>query len=338
LAARLTGEPKTIGLNPASRKRWAKRDRSEIAMSKLSRSMSRIKQLALALQPFSANRQITARRSLLWKLLKDHADTISFERNGIHWCGPVRSSITAALFTEGNYQHDCIAPLLTWLELQPRWRDSHTILNVGANIGDTCIALAMQTGKQVLACEPVPELFEILQRNVGANHLQDRIACHRLAIAARVGQAEIVCPREPEYSEIRGQSGAQGFHHPEDQCQVFSVPTITLDALLQREGLQSSNVGLVWSDTQGFESEVIESGATLWQAGVPLWVEVWPRGLNAHGGVEKFLSMTERFFRSFVPESTLLREARVEAEPTSALPALVQSLSGRAFTDILLIP
>src|SRR5262249_8965156 len=160
-------------------------------------------------------------------------------------------------FSRGAYQHECIAPLAGWLARHhPRWSGARTIVNVGANIGDTCIALVMHTGKQVLACEPVPDLFSTLEQNVRANRLESHIACRRVAIAARIGQAEIVCPREPEYSEMRGANGAQGFHHPLDQCQVFSVPTIPLDTLLQQEGLEPENVGLVWSDTQGFESEV----------------------------------------------------------------------------------
>jgi FkbM family methyltransferase len=309
-------------------------------MSKLTRSLTWTRQLLLALQPFSPVRRAAARRWLLWRLLREEADTIAFRRDGIRWAGPVRSSITAQLFTRGNYQHECMPAVRDWLAAhQPRWATCGTIVNVGANIGDTAIGLTLRTGKRVLACEPVPELFRLLQDNIAANGLQQQITGRACAIASTIGEAEIICPPEPEYSEMRGGNGAQGFHHPAATCQAFRVPTITLEGWLERESVPASDVALVWSDTQGFESEVITSGARLWTAGVPLWVEVWPRGLKVHGGVDRFVNLTRRYFRQFVTENQLVEKGKHSAAGDIAgLERLVESLRGRAFTDVLLIP
>ncbi|OAI45868.1 hypothetical protein AYO44_02400 [Planctomycetaceae bacterium SCGC AG-212-F19] len=309
-------------------------------MSKFTRSLSWSKQLLLALQPFSSARQIAARRWLAWRWLRGQADTIAFERDGVRWSGPVRSGITAALFANGNYQHESMPAIVEWLgRHQPRWSACRTLVNIGANIGDTCIGLARQTGKRVLACEPVPELFRLLQANIAANNLDQRITCRQAAIATTIGEEEILCPPEPEYSEMRCGAGRQGFHHPREGCQSYLVPTKTLDAWLDEENLTPSDVGLVWSDTQGFESAVIASGARLWQAGVPLWVEVWPKGLSAHGGVAQFLALAQRYFTQFIPESRLAQAgAASNADPVARLEPLVASLRGRAFTDVLLIP
>ena len=299
-----------------------------------------MKEVLAALQPFAPQRRTVARRSLLWRALRHEAEVITFERDGVRWCGPVRSAITQALFTAGDYQHAAMAPLFAWLARhRPAWHERWHIVNVGANIGDTCIALALRTGKQVLACEPVPELHDLLRRNVAANGLADQIHAVRMAIAMTIGEAEIICPREPEYAEMRGAQGLQGFPHKADECQSFMVPTITLDGLLARKDVLPSEVALAWSDTQGFESEVIGSGANLWRTGVPLWVEVWPRGLAAHGGVDHFLAQCRRHFRSFVSEDQLLTHgAASAAQDIAALEPLVRSLRGRAFTDVLLIP
>jgi len=309
-------------------------------MSKLSRSLVRMKEVIAALQPFASERRAVARRSLLWRALRHEAAVITFERHGVHWSGPVRSAITQALFTAGDYQHAAMPPLFAWLARQrPAWSERWHIVNVGANIGDTAIALALRTGKQVLACEPVPELHDLLRRNIAANGLSGQVEAVPMAVAATCGEAEIICPREPEYAEMRGSAGTQGFPHAAHECQTFVVPTITLDGLLARQRIAAPEVALVWSDTQGFESEVIASGASLWRAGVPLWVEVWPRGLAAHGGVDHFLALCRQHFRTFLTEDQLLAQgAASAAQAVAGLEPLVRALRGRAFTDVLLIP
>jgi FkbM family methyltransferase len=307
-------------------------------MSKLSRSLSRMKQLVLAVQPFWRERQTEARRELLWRFLQGEAETISFERGGVHWSGPVGSSITGSLFSRGSYQHEAIDLVAGWLTQNcPRWHDCPTIVNIGANIGDTSIALALKTGRRVLACEPVPELFQLLEKNVLANGLHRRIDCRQLAIAEQAGQAQMLCPSEPEYAEIRSASGAQGFPHAVAGCRSCWVPTVPLDCWLEDEQVAPGDVGLVWSDTQGYESAVIASGANLWPAGVPLWVEVWPRGLEVHGGTERFLGLAQCYFRRFVAEGEL-GDGCPCGNDISGLASLVQALRGRAFTDVLLLP
>jgi hypothetical protein len=94
-------------------------------------------------------------------------------------------------------------------------------------------------------------------------------------------------------------------------------------------------VALVWSDTQGFESQVIESGAELWAKGVPLWVEVWPKGLDCHGGTDRFVTSCERYFRQFATA----KHIHATPEPIEALKSTVADLKKHGVsTDVLLIP
>ena len=51
---------------------------------------------------------------------------------------------------------------------------------------------------------------------------------------------------------------------------VHSLPPLSLT----EEG-KTCFVALVWSDTQRCEGDVIESGASLVEAGVPFFVELW---------------------------------------------------------------
>jgi FkbM family methyltransferase len=304
----------------------------------LERSLLRLGQLLHLLLPIRSPLRTHALRSLLWRLLQGQAELLSFQRQGMHWCGPITSSITASLFINGQYQHESLPALLRWLAENTDWHARRTIVNVGANIGDSAIALAKQTDKRILACEPVPDVFQLLRENVRANHLEQRIDACQLAIATEDGWAEMLVPHDPGYSEVRNTGGGQGFPHPLAECGRFRVWTQPLANLLRDQTIPCGDVGLVWSDTQGCESEVIASGAGLWRAGVPLWVEVWPRGLQAHGGVERFLSLARTHFRRFIPQRCFAKPGRIQPREIADLEALVRTLAGPDFTDVLLIP
>jgi hypothetical protein len=55
-----------------------------------------------------------------------------------------------------------------------------------------------------------------------------------------------------------------------------------------------------WCDAQGSETDVIESGASIWRSGARLWTEVWPAGLERHGGIKRFDAAVRNHFASFV--------------------------------------
>jgi FkbM family methyltransferase len=308
----------------------------------------------LALQPFSARRRAGARKQLatyflrnaprgqfaemLWDVLPGWMDTISFRRDGVFWTGSVRSLITRQLFVEGGFQQEEINHLLEWLKNQyPPWNTRSTIINAGANIGDTCIPMALATEKQFIACEPVAATFAMLCRNVNDNGLQERIRCRQVAVSATADNVKMVLSEELGQCEVEGTEGKQGYPLEHYRAGTVVAPALTLDSLVTMEGHRGNDVALVWSDTQGCEADVLESGASLWQAGTPAWVEVWPAGLNAQGGVDRFIRVSQRFFRRFI-ESSALRSGRSEPSEIRDLPGIIGLLAGLDYTDVLLLP
>jgi FkbM family methyltransferase len=309
---------------------------------------------ARALQPFSARRrreglQVLARRllqvqdaqqrgDLLWELLQGRADTLTFRRDGVVWNGSVRSVVTRSLFAEGGYQHEEIDHLLRWLAAHfPGWAERRTIINVGANIGDTCVPLALHTDKRLIACEPVPDTFALLRRNVEDNHLGSRIRCRQVAVSAAPGSVTMVLADDQGQNEVKGRDGKQGYSAEHYQRGTVEVPATTLDALAAEDGGRAEDVALVWSDTQGYEREVLESGAGLWRVGAPAWVEIWPAGLNAQGGTGKFVEVCRRHFKHFLVAGHL-KEGKAEPSAIDGLSGLVESIGGLDFTDVLLLP
>lgn len=289
-----------------------------------------------------------ARRWLAWEFLRGDADTITFQRDGFTWSVFTHDIVGRSLYIRGDFQLDALQPLLTWLKTnRPQFGEQSTIINIGANIGDTAIPLAKASGKKIIACEPVPRTYELLCRNVGLNQMTPSVDCRQVAIATQAGTIEMLAPKDSGHSEVKSQNGKQGFdgRYTADQCQITQVPSLPLDQLVGDSKLLPQDVALVWSDTQGFESEVIASGSSLWQAGVPLWVEVAPEALDIHGGVDRFESLCCEHFRELILDEQFLDAGRDQKpHPIDRIREVLRKLQqgkdrrGRDEQDVLLIP
>lgn len=268
-------------------------------------------------------------RSLALRVMAPLGVEASFRRNGFVWTGSLRCAITRTIFVRGSYQDAPIG------ELAPRLDPARSVIvNIGANIGDVALPLT-RTGRRVIAVEPNPETFARLTRNIRNNALEGRIDAVQVAISEKPGVARLVIATQPGNSELLGESGEIGFEGIDERQGEVSVETKPLISVLDTLGVQPADVALVWSDTQGFESSVIASGAALWAGGTPLWVEVWPKGLACHGGTERFLSLCAAHFQQFVPAARL----NAPPQPIGELPALVATLAAeQTSTDLLLLP
>ncbi len=115
------------------------------------------------------------------------------------------------------------------------------------------------------------------------------------------------------------------------------VPSLSLDEALQSRGIASQDVAFVWSDTQGYERQVIESGTSLWSARVPLYLELWPDGLRVHGGVESFIETVQMYFGTLILRNDLIAlGTSAPRRPISELSSVIDAL-GHRHTDALLI-
>jgi FkbM family methyltransferase len=167
--------------------------------------------------------------------------------------------------------------------------------------------------------------------------LAERVFPVRAAVAAAPGKLVLCLHPQLGRCEIAESGGVQGFGPAADLPRV-EVPACSLASLLAERQVAPEEVGLVWSDTQGYEREVIAGGEALWRVGAPLFLELWPRGLGAHGGVAAFLAAAGRCFRGFVSEEDLARTPFPAPRPIGELAARLGALEGNAHTDALLVP
>ena len=280
------------------------------------------------------------RRAMAFLLLQGEAEQLTFRHAETLWTVPVGpDEIGRALFVGGSYQLPQLEALVAWLEAQGRFPpERRFIVDVGANIGVPSIPLARRTGRRILAVEPVPKNFELLRRNVRDNRLDEQVQCVQAAVSSRPGTLTMLEHPRGGRSEVRSPTGKQGFGEVTAEHRPVEVPARALDALVAEHRIAPRDVALVWSDTQGYEGEVIRSGAGLWKAGVPLFVEIWPRGLAAHGGVDALVSAAREHFRKLVTKEELVAQgAKAPPRPVAELAAVIANLK-RDHTDVLLLP
>jgi len=250
------------------------------------------------------------------------------------WTVDTGDEIGESVYVDGSYEREEIDAVLAWLG------DEHgsTVVEVGANIGTTTLPFA-RAGYFVVAIEPVPKTFSVLSRNVESNGLASQVRCVNRAISTTSGPVDMWVTRGLGLSELAVGAQSPGFsefggvfEHTKERITVDSGP---LDELLHSEGVQTQDIALVWSDAQGSEPYIIETGRDLWASGVPLYLEVAPALLGLHGGLDVFISQVEKTFGRFISRDTLV--AGGGPQPIQNFRAFATGLTGY-YSDALLLP
>jgi FkbM family methyltransferase len=279
------------------------------------------------------------RARLALRLLESEAEEVTFRRGDTRWTAfPWDHTISGQLFVDGNFQEAELRAVLSWLRRHRRFRAPRDmIVDIGANIGTSTIPLALRTQCRVIAIEPVPEIFAALCRNVADNGLSAKVTCVQAAITtAPVERVRMILPavnggaaeisrgdREPSFAAslpIRG---------------FAEVPAKALSDVLESHGVTPERVAFVWSDTQGWEAEVIDSGRPLWAAGVPLFAEFAPTTWRGPGDAEALLAAASANFAGFIPARNLVADEK--PRPMAELPAFSRRI-GPEGADVLLLP
>jgi FkbM family methyltransferase len=142
-------------------------------------------------------------------------------------------------------------------------------LDVGANIGATALIMGAYTGAggRVVAMEPGPQSFALLERNLALNGASTVTAVN-CAVSSEAGQATFC--ENSAYGHLA--PGAEG----------LQVEVRTLDQIV--EGLGLTRLDLLKIDTEGFEPQVLEGAkATIERLRPVIYMELNSWALIAHG-------------------------------------------------------
>ena len=180
-------------------------------------------------------------------------------------------------------------------------KKTEMLLNVGANLGMTCIgAIKLGYFKNAIAFEPAPENYRLLCHNVRQNGLLNQIACFNTALSSRSGAAEMeLSPDNSGDHRIRA-SAAPGFFR-EERRRTIMVQAQTLDHLLDADArLQTERVDLVWIDAQGHEGHFFQGAQAFFSRRVPAVSEFWPYGMDRAGASPAaFCAIAAQLFTHF---------------------------------------
>jgi len=236
--------------------------------------------------------------------------------------------VSVATFCGGPFELEFLERAVAALASAGHDVRGRRFVEVGANIGTTTVPLVVRFGAAGgLAIEPEPGNARLLDVNVAANDLLDRVQTLRAAVSDRAGTTRLALAAD-NHGDHRLATGEA------DGSPAIEVDTVTLDGLVDDGRIDPAATGVVWVDVQGHEGRVLAGATRLREAGVPFAVEFVPDLLVEAGNLELFLEHASAF-RSLVD----LRTSGGE-RPAADVAELAAAYRGAAdpVTDLLLLP
>lgn len=121
-----------------------------------------------------------------------------------------------------------------------------TVIDIGANIGDTPIYFVLNGAKRVIGLEPFPKNFKIANKNIQFNNFSDKIILLLAGCAAKSGNI-IINPEEDSNIESVLKESDQG----------IEIPLLTLTQIFKEQNITSQPI--LKMDCEGCEYDIIKS-------------------------------------------------------------------------------
>lgn len=184
--------------------------------------------------------------------------------------------------------------------------DAEIVFDVGAYIGVYALLAGLyESSKLVYAFEPMPDIADVLRRNVAVNGL-DNVHVETCAAADQNGEATLFIPRAglPASSSTR-----EGFR---DARTEIKVRTVKLDSFVEARGIR--RVDLIKVDTEATEPQVLEGARGVLQRDRPLVIcEV----LAGHTEDELNRILGDLDYRYFwITSDGLVERQKIEGDPS----------------------
>jgi FkbM family methyltransferase len=153
------------------------------------------------------------------------------------------------IYKQKNHLYDSFLPVLA-----NRLPVRSAVIDVGANIGDSCKSMYISNSSLNFICvEPDPKFFKYLKFNTRKVPKQN-LFLHKLLVTESGGSFKLVGKGGTKSMQITNQS---------------SIKTATLDSLCSEISV-GSQIGLIKSDVDGFDFDVLLSGRSVISEKQPL--------------------------------------------------------------------
>ncbi len=141
--------------------------------------------------------------------------------------------------------------LVPWLHKAAKRR---LFIDIGANIGRYSLLAgnALQYPK-ALAIEANPVTFGLLQKNIKLNDLENKITAEHVAVGDHAGEIFI----QADNHHLGGGNVIGNDADKKSMENVYKVPMITVDALMEKNSLAASDIDFIKMDVEGMEDKVL---------------------------------------------------------------------------------
>jgi FkbM family methyltransferase len=246
------------------------------------------------------------------------------------------TDIGRTLVALGEYGYREMQRFFDYLPLE---KGAGGLIDIGANIGTTCIPLALDKRfKTIISFEPDPYNYSLLEYNINVNKLTGVITPFNLAVGSKPGTAEFELSADNfgdhrvRYQELGTGSYNEGLRRR------TTVNCTTLDAMAKSGSIDISATVLIKSDTQGSEGHVLKGAKNiLAMRKIPWVIEFWPYGL-ARSGIpqQEIITIIKENFSSFVE----LKEDGITAKQSMIenIPDLFLRYEGVRWCNLILLP
>jgi len=199
-------------------------------------------------------------------------------------------------------------------------KEGMRVVDVGANIGYYTTLFSRLVGKtgSIIAFEPDPTNFSILQKNCSANGCTN-VKLENLALSDRAGSAKLYL------SEVN--RGDHRMSSDDDNLETIEIKTARLDEFLQDE----EEFDLLKMDIQGHEFHALKGmGDLLDRQGITVVMEFWPKALKEAGSdpVELLAYLISKGFE--------IRDSENQSEVIGAKNSTAWAASITHYTNLIL--
>lgn len=188
------------------------------------------------------------------------------------WLDPKDDGVTPHLLLRGVFEEHETKLFKTLI------KSGMVVIDIGANIGYYTLMASRLVGPKgrVIAFEPEPHNYELLERNVKANGLNN-VMLHKKAVADKSGAIELFVDSQ-NYS-----NPTIGKNRFGERAHKISVESITLDEFVVKE-LDGANIDFIKIDVEGAEGHIIKGAQNVLTRQRPIiTMEFWPQALRNAG-------------------------------------------------------
>jgi FkbM family methyltransferase len=226
-----------------------------------------------------------------------------------------------SVFVKNHFDRDHVGRLMGKLAELGISVAGKTLLEIGANIGTHTVYFGLtRTFGRIVAIEPDPRNFELLEENVLQNGFGDLVSRMPFAVSDQEGTIEFFL-----HPNNHGKSSPNQ-RHAEDQKILVSALPVT--DILERAGVHETDVGLIWMDIEGYEPVAARSMQALFECRIPVHMEFTGDFYGPEKAAE-FVGFLARFYENCI---VFYNDDSEEQRKVVDIPL------GREQFDILLLP